>query len=434
MDKYIGNKKSIIEDLEQFMKKKDIKKGVFFDAFTGTTNVAQYFKQRGFDLIISDSNSFSKVLGEAYVVNNSFPTFEYLLPIIEKKYSFNYSIIGDMVDKTTKKIILDKIFPMDYLQASNFAEKIVPLAKVIYFLNNLEIQSVSEKQLFFLNYYSIYGEKSSYTSLRGTKGKRNYFSKYNSIKLGVILDKTTQWKEQGLITEMELNLLLTSVIEEVTLIANVAGTFHDFNRNKLYPNATVDMNLRIPLLNISNRNGRYVAFEGDTNLLYQDDDYKSLVDEMNGVELLYIDPPYNFRQYSDYYHLLNFIADYPYIIDLDKYGEGLFYVRGQNMNNSFKSQYSYKETFDKALTELISNTYCRNVIISYYDENNHWNHGKEEVSFEGRNAIFSSLKNSKGVSHIDDEPYSIKRVNYQSRKGENKKSIDELFFFGRKEA
>mgnify|MGYP000926215920 CR=1 FL=1 len=295
------------------------------------------------------------------------------------------------------------------------------------------MEKPSEDQLFFYNYYSIYGDNSIYISQRGTKGKRNYFSKENAIKLGVILHQITSWFNDGLIENNELNILLAAVIEEVTLVANVAGTFHDFNREKLYPNALNSMKLRIPLLNISNRNGNYYSFKGDTNLLYKLEEYNTIVNENNEIEVLYIDPPYNFRQYSDYYHLLNFIAEYPWISNLKLYGEQLEYVRGQNMQHSFKSQYCYKDSFQDSLTELISNTICKHVIISYYDENNHWSHGKKKVSYDGRDSVIAALENSIGINYFEKEPYSVKRLNYQSRKGENKKNIDELFFYGRKD-
>ena len=157
MDKYLGNKKSIVENIEQLMIKKKIRAGIFFDAFTGTTNVAQYFKQRGFDIITSDSNSFSKVLSDAYIVNNTFPKFEKLMGKIDCSLETERSllIIEEMIDKTAQKIICDKIFQMDYLQVSDFVREIRPLAKVIYYLNCLSIEKPSEDQLFFYNYYSI---------------------------------------------------------------------------------------------------------------------------------------------------------------------------------------------------------------------------------------------------------------------------------------
>ena len=75
MEKYLGNKKSILNGIEEFMLRKEIRSGVFFDAFTGTTNVAQYFKQRGFQIISNDVNPFCYVLQDAYIASNKFPKF-----------------------------------------------------------------------------------------------------------------------------------------------------------------------------------------------------------------------------------------------------------------------------------------------------------------------------------------------------------------------
>lgn len=85
MDKYIGNKKVIVDGIESFLKKKRIKNGMFIDAFSGTTNVSQYFKQRGYSIICNDINEFSYALGKVYVENNSFPNFKMLFESDEFK-------------------------------------------------------------------------------------------------------------------------------------------------------------------------------------------------------------------------------------------------------------------------------------------------------------------------------------------------------------
>ena len=85
MDKYIGNKKSILEGIESFLNDKGIQNGLIIDAFSGTTNVGQYFKQRGFSIVCNDINDFSYILGKVYIENNSFPGFEKALEHIYTK-------------------------------------------------------------------------------------------------------------------------------------------------------------------------------------------------------------------------------------------------------------------------------------------------------------------------------------------------------------
>lgn len=434
MDKYLGNKKSIVQGIEEFMLQKGIKNGTFFDAFTGTTNVAQYFKQRGFKIISNDVNPFCYVLQNTYIATNSFPGFFKLISHLEYDMGFksNYKVIESMLQYSAKRIINDKIYLMDYEQKTEYQKNIIPLCKVIEYLNNLPCENLTKDELFFYDCYFTKGAHSEFKSSRGTKGNRNYFSEYNAKKLGVILVTLREWfKKENLINLNELNIILTAIIEEVTLVANVNGTFHDFNRKKLYPNAIVDMCLKPPVLNISpNKSGdSFRVFCCDSNQLYALKDFQ---DAAKNIDVLYIDPPYNFRQYSAYYHLLNLISKFHEIEDLDLYAKKIDFVRGQNPEEIFNSDYCYKSKFEQTLRNFISSINTEHVIISYYDENNHWSHGKDGATFEGRTVILNILSDSDLFSFHDNEPYLISRKNYQSQSGLKKKNIDELLFYGRR--
>ena len=130
--------------------------------------------------------------------------------------------------------------------------------------------------------------------------------------------------------------------------------------------------------------------------------------------------------------MLNFIAKFHNIENIIEYAEGFEYVRGQNMTDNFNSDYCYKEHFTSALSDLINGIETDNVIISYYDENNHWNHGKKVLSLEGRTAIISILNSIDRFNNVLQTPYIIPRLNYQSLSGEHKKQVDELLFFARR--
>ena len=67
MDKYIGNKKVILCGIDAFLKQKGVRNGLFIDVFAGTTNVSQYFKQKGYSIICNDINEFSYVFGKVYI-------------------------------------------------------------------------------------------------------------------------------------------------------------------------------------------------------------------------------------------------------------------------------------------------------------------------------------------------------------------------------
>lgn len=430
MDKYIGNKKVIVDGIEAFLRKKKIKNGIFIDVFSGTTNVSQYFKQKGYSIICNDINDFSYVFGKAYVENNTFPEFKNLIESKEfKGFSLNQEECKKSIDYIRRKIESDKLFEKSYYINTKYEEGIIPLIKVLQFLNDIDIESLSDIEKLFFEYYCIEGSKSDYISSRGTKGKRNYFTADNAKKLGKILATVKRWKDDGLINDMECYILLTCIIEEVTLNANVNGTFHDFNRKKLYPNAEARLVLKPIMLNIVEFPAAYFVFKSDANTLKDDNLFGSL-DISSSV--LYIDPPYNFRQYSAYYHMINFIAKYCEISDVLSYAEGFEYVRGQNMSDNFNSQYCYKDSFIPALKELILGIKSKHVVISYYDENNHWNHGKDEISMEGRDSIVNIFKEIGEFEKYDKSPSIIERQNYQSQSGGHKKMVDELLFYARR--
>lgn len=430
MDKYIGNKKVIVDGIETFLKKKRIKKEMFIDVFAGTTNVSQYFKQKGYGIICNDINEFSYVFGKVYIENNSFPSYDLLLnSTYFEKHVSNEMEIKFNSEYIKKKIEGDKLYDKSYYKKVGYAEGIKPLLKVLEYLNNVDANELSEEESLFYEYYCIEGSKSDYISSRGTSGKRNYFLPDNAKRLGKILVLIKKWYDSELISEMECYILIACVIEEVTLNANVNGTFHDFNRKKLYPNAEVKLSLKPIMLNIVKNPKKYYVFRQDSNTLKNDDKFKC-IDISESV--LYIDPPYNFRQYSAYYHMINFIAKYCEIDNVLKYAEGFEYVRGQNMSDNFNSKYCYKDSFIPALRELILGIKSKHVVISYYDENNHWNHGRDEISMEGRNSIVSIFKEAQEFIKYDKQPTVIERKNYQSQCGGRKKVVDELLFYARR--
>lgn len=429
MDKYIGNKKSILNDIEEFIKSKGVSKCVFIDAFSGTTNVGQYFKQLGYSVISNDINSFSFVLGKAYIENNEFPKFDMLLnKIKDEGYEVNRQDILSGKEYINRKIKTEKIFPVEYYNKTNYSTKIEPLLFVLNYLNNLPINDLLIQESLFYDYFTTSGEKSIFKSSRGLLGKRNYFSSESAKKLGKIMHTIKMWNDNNLLLEMELYILIACVIEEVTLNANVSGTFHDFNRHKLYPNAATIFSLKPIMLNVVESREKYHIFKEDANALC----FNSEFNQINVSEgILYIDPPYNFRQYSAYYHMLNFIADYINIKDIIEYANGFEFVRGQNMKNNINSQYCYKKSFISSLEDLVQNIKAKHILISYYDENNHWNHGKKNKTFEGRDEILKIFERNIFL-HYDKEPYIIERKNYQSQNGGSKKKINELLFYARR--
>lgn len=415
MEKYLGNKRVLLNDIKTFADINCPDANSVLDIFSGTTNVARMFKNEGYITYSNDANRFSKVLGETYLGLKDIPKFENLKSFMVEDSKF-------LLHERLQKDLLKNYIISELKAKEIISDSYANATKLFNFLNNLD-KTLPFVEYTFLNYYTQFGSNSSYKSVRGTEGKRNYFSKENAIKLDNILYYLKEWYASKLITESEYNFILTAILEEVVLIANVNGTFHDFNRNRLWPNALQEMYLKLPAV-YTESGPQGFAFCDDALVVASNNNIK--------VDLLYIDPPYNFRQYTAYYHLLNFIAHYIKIEDLNLYLDNLKFVRGQNPDDDFTSDFCFKDKFMQALDKMICDVSPKYIIMSYYGGRNHWNHWSknEEAKDIGFNIIQDYFQGSKYCEHSYSSVVKL-RQNYQSRVGEKKKIVDEYLFFAK---
>jgi adenine-specific DNA methylase len=355
------------------------------------------------------------VLGVAYLGVRNWPKFTALSSICNPTEATIEKLHRAFL--ATAKKDAGQTFPVD--QVEQIWKQLKSYSRVIGYLN--ELPEVSGG--YITQYFTQWGSDSKFLSARGKKGKRNYISRENAGRLDNILLMLRGWWNEGMLLEEELYLILASVLEEVTILANVNGTFHDFNRDKLWPNALQSLHLRVPLIAPSVRSAQIRCA-----------DALAVGNHLPSHDVLYLDPPYNFRQYSAYYHLLNFVAAYPLLPDLQSYLSNLEFVRGQNMDDDFTSEFCFRDKFVAALGELIDSMPCKYVCMSYYGGRNHWNHWSKEDELTDKGVrllgdFFGDVDRFRGCEVF---PALQVRRNYQSRVGEQKSLVDEHFFFAEK--
>jgi adenine-specific DNA-methyltransferase len=417
MDKYLGNKRSLLDSIFEFVQEKCPDASSMCDIFAGTTNVGRYFRRRGFDVLSNDVNRFSFVIGAAYLTLDKYPQFKGLKLPRRKSTAELECLQAHFLKAVTRDD--DRLFPKT--QATAIWEQMRPLANVLAHLNSSSNDSGHGR---IVEKFTTFGENSSFRSVRGTTGKRNYFSLPNAQKLDSILETVRRWRLEGAISEPELYILMTAILEEVVIVANVNGTFHDFNRDRLWPNSLQQFTLRLPLIHSSPTKGRVYC-----------QDALELARILPSHDILYIDPPYNFRQYCAYYHFLNFVAAYPFLEDIESYLANLGHVRGQNMEDDFTSDFCFKDRFLKALNQMIADADCRYVVMSYYGGRNHWNHWSKTThpKDHGLNLFNEYFSNRDIFQNSQTLPLLQLRKNYQSRIGEKKEMVHEYLFFAEKE-
>ena len=180
-----------------------------------------------------------------------------------------------------------------------------------------------------------------------SNSKENYFSKHfggtyfaneNARKIGAIREEIERIAKN----DDEKSILICSLIYAVDKVANTVGHYDAF-RKKL------DMLQPIKLLMPD------IDYSHNANNEIHKEDANELIRKIS-CDVLYIDPPYNSRQYSDAYHLLENLAEWkkPEVVGV-----------GKKLDRShIKSDYCLKSAVS-AFADLIRNANCKYILLSY---------------------------------------------------------------------
>lgn len=300
---YIGSKLSLLKFLEESINKVvDRNCNTFCDLFAGTGIVGSYFKRKGYKIIANDIQYYSYVLNRHYIGNHKELTFSKLL--------------NKITDLKTIEVKDRKNFVCDYL-------------------SNLK----GEKGFIYKNY-----------CLGGTKNQkepRQYFSDKNGMRCDAIRQKIERWKKEKLISDNEYYFLIASLIESIDKKANTASVYGAFLK-QLKKTAQKSLVLKPAELIINDQEHEVL-----------NENINTVIDKVKG-DILYLDPPYNQRQYATNYHLLETIARY----DNPKiYGK-----TGLREYQKEKSLYCSRLQVKKVFKDLVLKAKAKYIFLSYNNE------------------------------------------------------------------
>ena len=346
----IGNKSRLLQDIEDFLRDRGVLGGVFIDIFSGTGSVGRHFKTLGYRVVANDrlSACFTKAVAGVEVCR--YPTFPRL-------WREHRALFESGADRDSQ-LFQSELFGDDpgdgrrLPSGSRAALSILRLAQVLDFLQN---QLEPREGLIYRNYCP------------GGGHGRKYFRDENGRRVDAILHFLRESHRGGLLTRGELHLLLSSLLDAVDRVANISGTYGAYLKS-WQRSALAPIKLRLPKVTESPL--RHRAFHEDAN---------DLVRKIRG-DILYIDPPYNRRQYAANYHVLEIIAEYHTIDDLDAYEVLLYGKTGLRPYDDLKSSYCIPPTGRSrsrlppggdvlsAMTDLILGSRVRHVLVSYNEE------------------------------------------------------------------
>lgn len=305
--RYIGSKAKLTDFLRDSFLTVRLRGTVLADLFAGTAAASVLFKKMNYTLITNDIMEYSFAKQVSAVKICSEPQFSGLKEAGSKSSGNLYS--GSALEN------------------------------VVSYLNRL-----SPRRGFVTMHYSP------------TSGRR-FFTPENAARIDAIREKLNEWRATRAVTEDEYYLLLAALLDAADSVANTAGTYGAFLKH-WSANSTKRLKLKVPRI-VKSTNNSHRCFCQDTLSLLSDS-------ALGKFDILYLDPPYNERDYSRNYHVLEVIARGWFDHEPKVCGKtGL-------IKEIPTSPFCGKETCSRALDEVISkaieNCGAKHIFLSYNSE------------------------------------------------------------------
>ena len=296
------------------------------------------------------------------------------------------------------------IFAGTGVVAYHFANRMRVMTSEILYSNYLShiafmgTDVVDEKKLFALidEFNNVTVAKDNYMS--ETFGN-TYFSQEDCRRIGYIRERIGLLKDVGKINEREFAILVTSLLYAMDKIANTCGHYDAYRKGVEYKT-----HLSMQMLSLDKKVRDSLFFLGDANEMVREG-------TIPYADIVYCDPPYNSRNYSDLYHVLENVARW------DK--PEVFGVARKMNRKGLKSRYCSREA-SQAFEELVSNLNCKYIILSY---NNTGNRANARSNACMTDEAIMRILSKKGKVEVFTQKYKA----FTTGKSNNKENEERLF-------
>jgi DNA repair protein RadC len=376
--------KSLDDDF--YVRQGAVQKSLFDFYYDEPISIKSIISSNSIKMKVTDENKINinqrRYLGNKYnvlnlidsVLKSKIPYFESFCDIFG-----GTGVVGHHYNAKTNKIITNDLLYSNYLSLHSFlGSKNIDESKILGILEELNnINTLSS------NYVSEnFGDR--------------YFSLETSKKIGEIREKINQLFLSSKINFDEKAILLTSLLYAMDRVANTVGHYDAYIKKEIkvenfvlkMPNINYDFNTKNEIYNL---------------------DANTLVRQIE-CDVLYIDPPYNSRQYSDSYHLLENIMRWE---KPEVHGEAKKFDR-----THLKSEYSLK-TATKAFADLIQNAKCKYILFSY---NNMADKGNNRSNARIKDEDIFYILSQRGKPEIFEQDYK-EFTTGKSDRGDNKERV-----------
>lgn len=193
-----------------------------------------------------------------------------------------------------------------------------------------------------IDYYNSY-DVSDATNYMSQNFANTYFDLFNTKRIGFIRDDIERRFKDKEVNEREQAMVVTSLIYAMDRVSHTCGHYDSFIRDGKYDG---ELLLRMPENDYALNEENHIYWANSNDIV-----------SMETVDVAYLDPPYNSRQYCDAYHLLENVA---------RWEKPKVYGVAKKMDRSqMKSSYCKSSEAAKALKDLVLKLNARYILLSY---------------------------------------------------------------------
>ncbi|MBN1485119.1 MAG: DNA adenine methylase [Chloroflexia bacterium] len=324
---YIGSKHSLLDDIAALLDEQQVPaEGRALDLFAGTAAVAQLLKRRGHVTYANDWQYYSYVTGVAFIEFNSFPKFETLL---------TDGLWGGEIRAAAGAGPIRSYS----IEGRGSLPAVQPCGPVLHYLNRLP----GRRGTFYASY------------CQGGEAGRMYFARENGLRIQAIRDQVEDWGSAELISPREKAWLVACLLESADRVANTASVYGAYLKHvKKAAQKPLALVALKPIPSAHPAERHRVFCQDGLELLGQFDPGE--------LHLVYVDPPYNHRQYASNYHLLETIARW----DLGQFEPRG--VTGLRKARELCSNYCLGSAVESEMRRLLQRVNSHYLLLSYNNE------------------------------------------------------------------
>ncbi|MFN0058516.1 MAG: DNA adenine methylase [Planctomycetota bacterium] len=324
--RYLGNKVRLLPEIEAAARRIGFTRGTVCDLFAGTATVGHYFRARGNSVVATDLMECSYVFQRVLLELEAPPEFAKLRTAID------VPTVRVPASARKRRVVWGAAFESAQRVLNFLSAGIEPVAG------------------FVTRQYSP----------EGVAG-RCYFRPETAQRIDAVLLALRDWRARDLIDDDERNFLLAALINAADGSANISGTYGAYHKDW-------QDNTSRPFVLLPPEEFADAAAFGPRGVAHRREASEWLPSVK--ADLLYIDPPYNNRQYAPNYHLLETLARIPTETNLAALEASLYGKTGMLPWTDKSSRLCRSSGRDcaEAFRELLQSTSIPRVVISYNEE------------------------------------------------------------------